>query len=616
MKKFQLILGFFAAFFLIGAVGFQQVPGLTRGAADQRYIRKTPPASAIVNPGRSTYTPAQLLPNWATEGFTTKYPVNFVRSSEGRWSIDLEYKSTLPTDTWNTVKWQHFWVDPDAGNNANSGTAAAPFRDISFAISQTTQGVNSVSNLVGGANPVVTVPYVHGLAVGDWQYLLAQSGNVLAAGWYQVSAVTSTTFTLGINSSGGVATASNGTFTSGFIPRPRVIHLKTGSTFWYGATGTGVNWNGATAVSHVVIAPDDGLDGTGTVTSSMQAKPSGFTWTLLSGTTWQATTGLSIGYVFDSARPDRFGQPGKYGSGPVADIATCQSTPQSWVYSGGNMYVNTGRTTNPQNDLVLCRATADGFHGDNPGNMWIDRINFKYGDRPFYIAPFATTTYRPIVSISKSKFNNSTLTDGFHNEGNIELYLFGCEASYNESDGFNHRATTGTSVWVVESGCWGKYNGALATTAGDTRTSANYGSNQTFTTHINTKLIGAGGEATGNGGQGIFDTATTASCYTYCWRVGYFSWNQLGTNDNITYTGTKFNVDFGVGSIAGATAEKLYLIDSRAADPETLTVSSTTFPASIQQFSGATIVTSRNIAPTSSACKLAGSGSYANYVSY
>jgi len=565
---------------------------------------------------RSVVTLASL-PDWSTVGPTLSYSFDIIKGASDRYTLSIDWRNTLPADIYNTAKWAYFYVDPVSGNDANAGTKASPLKDLYNAVNSTTLGNATITGMTVGTSPVVTEASAHGLLVNEWVYIPnATVGIVIAAGWYKISAVTTLTYTLGTNSTGGAVTSTGVTFTSGTRVKPRRLLLKKGSTFWYGASGTGLCWNGATQKCHMVITPDDGLDGYEFVTSTMQVKPSFFSWTIESGTTWQTSNTLTTNYVYNKAQLDSTGLQGvKYTN--AADLASCRATPRSWVLISNVLYVNTGNTIDPSNFLEVTRASVDGQHNDSPANLFMSRVKFERGDRCFYVAPFATTTYRPIMSIDQCEFNKSTGSDGWHCEGNVELYCFSCKASLNESDGFNDRATTGTSFIGVYTQCDGHYNGCLTPAFGDSRTSASYGTNQGFTCHINSKLLRVGCRASYNGGQGFFETATTASTSCQSWCVGCFEWNQRGSNDNVTYTSTKYNCGYGIGSVAGATAEVLRLIDCYSSNPETGEASTTTYPITIQQFSGAQCYDTRSLAYIiASQLKLTGSAVSANYIIY
>lgn len=189
------------------------------------------------------------------------------------------------------------------------------------------------------------------------------------------------------------------------------------------------------------------------------------TWTVHSGTTYKATRN-QIGTVLQDYTTELTN---------VADAATCVSTAGSWVEVAGVVYVHRSddaAVTNANTRVLLWTLSAlfDAVSLD----VYFEGFTFqggRYGALDLTDGPTTRTFSRNAAVV------NCTMQYGGYPSARAPglaadrftglLYVKGCTASKNSSDGFNYHANGSVTLAVLEVGCTSSANGKFGETSGN-----------------------------------------------------------------------------------------------------------------------------------------------------
>lgn len=242
-------------------------------------------------------------------------------------------------------------------------------------------------------------------------------------------------------------------------------------------------------------------------------------WTLDTGTTYKATRS-NTKRVIDLTVTNQWGLGSDYTW--AVDLATCRATPGTWFTDNTTVYVNrldgAAVTDSNARAMISVSSSAGGIKMSTGGHMYVAGFDCQ-GGLPAYIAGGAA--YRFVAE--DCTFRYSSGDDGIVVIGtsspkngisvlNVEGAAFiRCDASGNQSDGFNAHLSSGVNPFMFTMDCTGYNNGR-----------AGAFSCNAFTTHDGNKAIDLRGIAADNAGGQIaivhagtqmwcIDTMATAS---------------------------------------------------------------------------------------------------------
>ncbi|MNG99586.1 hypothetical protein D3C79_587600 [compost metagenome] len=192
-------------------------------------------------------------------------------------------------------------------------------------------------------------------------------------------------------------------------------------------------------------------------------------WTLVSGTVYVTTVGGSptpVGCV-DLTHFDEFGVPRILT--PVASLAECQATPNSFFYEAGprKMNVNLIDGSVPDNAKVTPYGAGNTFrHSSATAKVYLSDIDFIGGTGGAISARDAGIN--GVLITERCRFLGNYNSNGADIK-DVGLYIgIDCLAAYNNGDGFNYTAFNGFSPHFIELGCFGYRNFGTGTSNGTT----------------------------------------------------------------------------------------------------------------------------------------------------
>jgi hypothetical protein len=266
-------------------------------------------------------------------------------------------------------------------------------------------------------------------------------------------------------------------------------------------------------------------------------------WTKTGGRTnvyqYTKASGDEQGSAYDTTNIDEFGHYVRLT--PVADIATVDSTPNSIFVNAGSRiaYVHTfdSRAADANVKVLL---TGQNANLQNSIQFYAENIDFWGGDIPdgsMYISTIGGSV-RVDLCFVNCGFGYHALGNGIRTDCRAlaKVYLFDCEAYYNQSDGFNYHAENGaTGFDVLEVNARATYNGYDAVT-----------NNNGSTAHELVRIVRLNGQFYKNKDRTIHDINGSQS-----WNLGV----ECGDTQN--QTSTAYN--FGAGSVGTSEAVKMWL---------------------------------------------------------
>lgn len=198
------------------------------------------------------------------------------------------------------------------------------------------------------------------------------------------------------------------------------------------------------------------------------------TWTLTAGktNTYEATEESTIYRVFDGRTPDSNGDHVELTK--KSSINAVESTPGSWYYTSGKLYVHTINNRTPDSDIHSYLAVNNIMATDI--NLYLEGITIYGGGSS------STSSSGPISHTSTTKgahyiaMKNCVIKYSINlNKGVYVLrsnaYVYNCISAKNESDGYNYY-NCGIGIEVD---CVGRNNGILGAGSTDNGSSAHYG---------------------------------------------------------------------------------------------------------------------------------------------
>lgn len=243
-----------------------------------------------------------------------------------------------------------------------------------------------------------------------------------------------------------------------------------------------------------------------------------------------ATCG-AISTVYDHKNLNAYGDASKLTA--VADVATVQATPGSYVRVSTTLYVRTIDDRTPDADLRTVNGGVNVFSGAI--TVYLENIDFEGGaDFTAAAGPASPTVYVNNCTFKYEPSNNVVDAIG------ATVYYLNCLASAGYKDGFAYAAGSGAVSYGVEINCIGRDNGT-----GGAHT------NQGSTGHSGCCIVRVGGEYMRNDGPGVeeIDAATRS------WNLGIYCHDStLPTNPmNYRYTTSTMKVWLDKCRSSGAT---------------------------------------------------------------
>lgn len=169
----------------------------------------------------------------------------------------------------------------------------------------------------------------------------------------------------------------------------------------------------------------------------------------------------------------------------VADVATCQATPDSWCDDGGVVHVNAAATPGP-GDMALIRS----FHGarflTHSDDLYLENIHCEGGITGALHVDAVSD--RNVIAVNcsfrysaPSNVNNPLDAVQLRRTNGLVAF-FGCDASGGAEDGWSFHEDGHAGMHVLMQGCTGYENGAFGAT-----------SCNGFSTHDGIRAIDLGG---------------------------------------------------------------------------------------------------------------------------
>lgn len=212
----------------------------------------------------------------------------------------------------------------------------------------------------------------------------------------------------------------------------------------------------------------------------------------------------------------------------VSSIANVGANTRSSRVSSSILYVHTWNSRMPDSNVIVFDPTGSAWEqtaSSTGRNFYCKNIVFAGGAEPVLISHSGTGTYFfDNCSFRYSRVDNGFRTSAGGNE--IVTIMYGGDASYNFTDGYNYRGFTK----AVEIGAKGVYNG---------RTNAGTSDNGS-TAHVSVRTVRINGDYSYNGERNCHDIDTTQNWLVGC-KAG-FPFNATGSTDPVAIA------NFGVGS--------------------------------------------------------------------
>jgi len=186
------------------------------------------------------------------------------------------------------------------------------------------------------------------------------------------------------------------------------------------------------------------------------------TWTLESGTTYQATRS-NVGRVIDWLANNQYGDP--TGLTLVASLAICRATPGSWYTDNVTVYVtrSDGAVVADANTSALLH-NVNGIVAPSSGSMWLEGIT-QLGGSAGNLRMVNNATGKVYARDCKFLFANEGTNHAAHAVQGQDIglaVLERCSAAYADNDGFNFHSNAGSVPKAVTVDCLGYENGQWA----------------------------------------------------------------------------------------------------------------------------------------------------------
>jgi hypothetical protein len=529
---------------------------------------------------------------WQSQGFVPTIDCGFKRDENDNFSYDCNLSTFIPTNWFNFTVWDHWYVDPAAGSDANAGTKAAPYKSLNKAltVAQTgattgrviwvqdgavfkygTAGTTGCWNGTAPVGNVVILPYSGLNGTTRWSTSM-ELENILTP-WAQdlTADPTGKTYKQVYNySPGAIYVNDYNRIDYQGLPYALLVNVtdaKTVST----TTGAGVLITVTTTASHGYSTGD-----TVTIASVVGNTAANGTWviTVTGATTFTLNTSVGNGaYVSGGSVTN-----------PSLDARLVAATPNSCVSNGTTVWVNmqnaAGSSLTPATyveatSAAIAKGTFVGRASTNVTRVKNDltfvmaRCDILGGAKPFGTSSSSNTAQTALTAFVDCTFKlpGRRLAVGadqncFLYEEQADLYLLRCTALGGGKDGFNYKYAR-----AVEIDCKSSWNGGYSTAKGDYFTSTAYGSNQGSTIHDNTRIIRFKSYYHNNN-QNIYDAASAGTACSL--NVDCYFHDSTGLD-----TVSKYNGD--VGAECGGTLTIMIMVKPHYKNPTTGAVSTSTY---------------------------------------
>jgi hypothetical protein len=224
----------------------------------------------------------------------------------------------------------------------------------------------------------------------------------------------------------------------------------------------------------------------------------------------------------------------------VADVATCDITPNSMVYTGGVLYVHTFDSRAADASLSVHLGTFP-YRQDTAQNLCFKNIDWLGTTNP--VRWNYAGTSRVVLDSCRAMY--ATTSSGFESvdtsaTAGLEIIYNNCTAAYNSLDGFSWRgATVG-----IEIGSKGVWNGYKRTGTSDNGT----------TIHNTAKVVRVAGDYRFNDDRCVHDINTSKGWFLGC-TAGNPQNGSVGAFDNAAFLfGTSASSDQTLGWLEGCTS--------------------------------------------------------------
>lgn len=235
------------------------------------------------------------------------------------------------------------------------------------------------------------------------------------------------------------------------------------------------------------------------------------TWTLNSGTTYQATRS-SAQRAYDTATKTAFGDYTEITK--VAALATCQATPGTWYTDGTTVYVNRadGAVVSDANTRIYLTSIS-GAKCSTSGNTYVYGFDFEGGNQYAFRAA-GNASGRVVTESCSFKYVTDTgAFNGLTVQDVAGVAAINCVAAQNPADGFNAHSASGTNPFLLTIGCIGRSNGKTGST-----------SNNGLTTHDGNAALDISGVYHNNYGANV----AIVNANTQLWCVGTKAHDSYG----------------------------------------------------------------------------------------
>lgn len=259
---------------------------------------------------------------------------------------------------------------------------------------------------------------------------------------------------------------------------------------------------------------------------------SGLSWSLNSGSTYQATFAQSVTGVFDAAH---LTSDGDYTVLALATtLANCQATAGSYFISGTTIYVHASDGRVPDSNIrVYKRPTADGSYANgvfsSPGGvLYMENIYFEGGGDAFRGALSVNTDQATVLGRNCTfKYSGGdTAASAPLTSGDFLAIWQQCISALNSGDGFHYDPNGFGSIAGagIELDCIGRWNGR-SPTAGTNNNSSSHGG-----TTVRLKTQAGWGDYHHAENRGIDDIFAVQNALS--WHLGITSRDSRNSNSN------------------------------------------------------------------------------------
>lgn len=190
-------------------------------------------------------------------------------------------------------------------------------------------------------------------------------------------------------------------------------------------------------------------------------------------------------------------------------IEEVENTPHSYYFNSATneVYLRTFNDRQPTNDKIHLVLQQSGVAKGN-GTYYYENINFIFGNGVDVSIKNNSDVLTALFENCKFNYNlngaNNISLNGLNVNGAKFVYLNNCEASRNESDGFNYHDKLGITGEVIEVNCCGYENGYLL--------KDEIGNDNGSTSHENYKVVRINCDYRYNFGPNIADVNNARSC--------------------------------------------------------------------------------------------------------